>query len=74
MSEAKKTLYIAKGMDIKHGGVLYPEGELLELDDSEAQALHRWIEPAKPVKATSANVDETANPKSDAPKQKDDPQ
>ena len=47
MSEVKKTLYFTKGMAIKHGGTLYPEGELIELSDEEAKPLKRWIEPAK---------------------------
>ncbi|WP_432719852.1 hypothetical protein R0381_003645 [Jeongeupia wiesaeckerbachi] len=52
MSEIKKTLYVVKGMAIKHGDALYPEGELIELADDEAKPLAQWIEPAKvPVEA-----------------------
>ena len=77
MSEVKKTLYFTKGMAIKHGDTLYPEGELIELSDEEAKPLKRWIEPAKAepkapsggaknatkseTKAGSAGTDATAN-------------
>ena len=73
MSEIKKTLYFTKGMAIKHGGTLYPEGELIELSDEEAKPLKRWIEPAKApsgsaksaakseTKAGSTGADASAN-------------
>ena len=57
MSEVKKTLYFTRGMAIKHGGTLYPEGELIELSDEEAKPLKRWIEPAKAPSGGSENAD-----------------
>ena len=57
MSEVKKTLYFTKGMAIKHGDTLYPEGELIELSDEEAKPLKRWIEPAKPLSGDSEKAD-----------------
>ena len=57
MSEVKKTLYFTRGMAIKHGGTLYPEGELIELSDEEAKPLKRWIEPAKAPSGGSEKAD-----------------
>ena len=70
MSEVKKTLYFTKGMAIKHGGTLYPEGELIELSDEEAKPLKRWIEPAKPLSGDSekADAEKAAAEKADAEK------
>ena len=65
MSEVKKTLYFTRGMAIKHGGTLYPEGELIELSDEEAKPLKRWIEPAK---APSGGSEKAAAEKADAEK------
>ncbi len=65
MSEIKKTLYFTKGMAIKHGGTLYPEGELIELSDEEAKPLKRWIEPSK---APSGGTEKAAAEKAAAEK------
>ena len=65
MSEIKKTLYFTKGMAIKHGGTLYPDGELIELSDEEAKPLKRWIEPSK---APSGGTEKAAAEKAAAEK------
>ena len=65
MSEVKKTLYFTRGMAIKHGGTLYPEGELIELSDEEAKPLKRWIEPSK---APSGGTEKAAAEKAAAEK------
>lgn len=49
MSEELKTLYFTRGIGIKHGDIVYPEGDLIELTDAEAAPLRRWLEPSKVV-------------------------
>jgi hypothetical protein len=38
-------LYRVKGIDIDHDGVLYPEGETIELDGKQAKRLRGFLEP-----------------------------
>lgn len=48
--------YQVRGIDLDHDGKRYPEGSLIELDDQEAGAKRRWLEPvdARPASAPEA--------------------
>lgn len=37
--------YLVKGIDLIHDEQRYPEGERIDLDDNDAKALRRWLEP-----------------------------
>lgn len=52
--EQKKSRYLVKGTDIKHGDERYPEGNEILLSADEAEPLKRWIEPLDQSTETTA--------------------
>lgn len=52
--EEKKSRFLVKGTDIKHGDERYPEGSEILLSAEEAESLKRWIEPLDQSAETTA--------------------